>query len=270
MYIDKDSGLAFIDSAKVKVFPSGRRRSLINDGNDINKTYIPFDAEARLNTEANNRKHTSLNGYKQSFINSFENGNLSLVIGGYLFEIKLDSTIGNFATEVDSTTDVIYANIKLEDIMLFAGTQDGKVPAARTTILRDQTLVQTPETCLDIPYSTEDTTGFYFSGLSFSSAVNRPKATSGIQEVISLRILERTEVNGRITWQLCEKSKLPNIDHGDVENSVKVGILEADAINVKGELRAESVKIGADGDPAVALKVKKTDLGTYQLNFIYK
>jgi hypothetical protein len=50
-----DSGqkLAFINSLNVQAFPCGRRRSeQITSADD--KYYIPYDPEARLNTEKNN------------------------------------------------------------------------------------------------------------------------------------------------------------------------------------------------------------------------
>ena len=53
----------FVKSLNVQAFPCGRRRS---DSNQV----IPFDPEARLNTEANNRKHSGINGYTQTFLKS--------------------------------------------------------------------------------------------------------------------------------------------------------------------------------------------------------
>ena len=257
-----NNGLTFIDSSKVRVFPCGRRRSLINNGSVSDKAYLPFDAEARLNTEANNRKHSSLNGFTQSYIRGLDNGILSIAIGGYLFEVQLDSTLAVFAESVTST-DTLYANIKLEEVMLFAGTLDGTIPPAKTKILRDQTVAQTPETCLDVPYSNNSGTGYYFSGLSFSSEKNIPEEASALQQVISLQIADK--ING--SWQLHEASKLPNIAHGDRENSIKVGIVEADEINCSGTITAQYIKIGANGDPAASLKVVDTGKNTYQLRF---
>ena len=168
--------LTFLKSANVQVFPCGRRRSntirtdLNKDGN-AESFQIPFDPEAKLNTEANNRKHSGLNGYTQTYIKSFENNVFSFALAGYLFNINLDSnyntenTFGeklldelrksllntylsnntfdsedakNEATESFNSTfynnnTKIYANIRLEDLQLFTGFQE-----YMTTILRDQ------------------------------------------------------------------------------------------------------------------------------------
>ena len=69
-----NANLIFIKSRYIKAFPCSRRRSNLTidtDGNEnsvLDKYYIPFDPEARLNTEANNRKHSALNGYKQDYL----------------------------------------------------------------------------------------------------------------------------------------------------------------------------------------------------------
>ena len=88
---DTANNLVFIESSYIKVFPCGCRKSeLVETG--ATKQYIPIDPEARLNTEANNRKHSGLNGYKQEYLNYWNtNGELSLVLAGYLFNIKLAS-----------------------------------------------------------------------------------------------------------------------------------------------------------------------------------
>jgi hypothetical protein len=239
MYIDKDTNLAFIDSKSVKVFPCGRRRNQLIDTANDNKTdgYIPFDPEARLNTEANNRKHSSLNGFKQSYINKFENKILSIVIGGYLFDINLthttlDSFAKSFASDIGAD-DAIYANIKLEDITLYSSTT--VTPEYRTTILRNQTATEVPATCLDLKY----TDGYYFSGLSLSSSKNIPEETATYQKVIPLKILE----NKGNSWQMCKSSLLPKIEHGDAEDSIKVT-----NVQVTGGLEVK-------GKPVVALEV---------------
>jgi hypothetical protein len=63
---NKDIKLTFLQSLNVQVYPCGRRRSAVqNDGENY---YIPFDPEARLNTEFNNRKLASANGFTESYI----------------------------------------------------------------------------------------------------------------------------------------------------------------------------------------------------------
>ena len=259
MFINNTNGLAFVDSADINVFPCSRRRSLVNEGSVNSKYYIPFDAEARLNTEANNRKHSGLNGYKQSYIYDYDaqNNKLLLVIGGYFFDITLPP-LNNFVTMLGISGNSVYANIKLEYITLFSGTSDNNVREARTKILRDQTEEQVPKTCLDSSYVKDNKVNYYFSGLSFSSEAHIPEASSGIQEVISLKVLEKINDN----WRLYEQSKLPNIDHGSVENSVKVGILEADSIH------ADKITVGKSDAKVVSLKLEPVDANTDKLCFI--
>lgn len=267
---NKNNKLTFLDSAKVKVFPCGRRRTrLIDEAND-NKTagYIPFDPEARLNTEANNRKHSALNGFKQNYIKSYESNMLSLVIGGYLFDITIDeelgNTLGNFATKIGGTeANVIYANIKLEDIVLFSSTLDGTVPITKTTILRDQTATSVPETCLDIAYNNDvNELRYYFSGLSFSTEENAISKTSDNQHIITLKVLEKVGS----TWQPYLPSMLPEIDHGDVEKSIKVGTIQAlGDLEVNGAVSAGAITM--DGKSVVTLNVVEIEDNKFQLQF---
>jgi hypothetical protein len=268
--------LAFIDSSDINVFPCGRRRSRLVDATDANEPtvgYLPFDPEARLNTEANHRKHSALNGYKQSYVLSFNSSDntLSFVIGGYSFIVKLRKLIGNFAADLVNTyfsgATAIYANIKLEDIVLLSGTSE--VPQALTTILRDQTGDGPPLTCLDLSYAEtddkkdkkKDEKKYYFSGLSITASNKVVKAGKN-QQVLSLKILESVEdhTTGSISWRIPNESLLPNIDHGSVDNSIKVGIIEADEI-----------KIGEDKKPVAMLDLVKlksgNDTGKYQLQF---
>lgn len=115
IYTNANPCLAFLKSSTVKTFPSGRRRSEVVDKDSStdtknNQYYIPFDPEARLNTEANARKHSSLNGYTQTYLKEWnegsdvegelKNGRVLLSLAGYLFDIDLNSlkTPANFGT----------------------------------------------------------------------------------------------------------------------------------------------------------------------------
>lgn len=95
--------LTFVKSEDIQVYPSGRRRSsaIDKDGDTDTKDtyYIPFDPESRLHTEANNRKHSGLNGFTQTYVKDWDNSNkfLTLVLAGYLFNITLDD---NYITKV--------------------------------------------------------------------------------------------------------------------------------------------------------------------------
>ena len=205
--------LTFIKSLNVQAFPCGRRRSAFIDQNNNGKidasetTRIPFDPEARLNTEANNRKHSGLNGYTQTYLNKWDvdNNMLSISLAGYLFNITLeadcvsDAEFGykvfetirdklvNMAANVEgfsfdnesfNENSRIYANILIEDTQLFSGFHD-----YYTGVLRNQSADDFTPAVLDIlcsninayeendptyHYYVDDPGSYYFSGLSFS------------------------------------------------------------------------------------------------------
>lgn len=107
---DNDIVLTFLPSSQVNAYPCGRRRSTQIDADRNDSTtgdiyYIPFDPEARLNTEANNRKHSSLNGFTQTYLQDWnqETKVFTLSLGGYLFNITLDDTYLT-SSQVDNKT----------------------------------------------------------------------------------------------------------------------------------------------------------------------
>lgn len=173
--------LTFIKSTNVQVYPCGRRRS-----SDIENYRIPFDPEARLNTEVNSRKHSSLNGFTQTYFKSsswdnydssdVNDGSLVISLDGYLFTIKLEKinkgtieapnfedyrNITEFGAKVASNTNAtdennyIYANILMETVPLY--TNDELDLDYETTILRNQSQSSndsnTAEDALDLPIS---------------------------------------------------------------------------------------------------------------------
>ena len=249
-YIDSDNKLAYLDSLNVKVFPSGRRKSelvdtYVNDKTE-QKRYIPIDPEARLNTEANNRKHSGLNGYKQSYILDTNTESISLVLAGYLFNIKLSGTYSNgnsiqkigeyLASNIKDTSnnpvvnDEIYVNILTTDVTFFtsvdgSGSHNSEVG---TEILRDQAFNGSPNTCLDLlkaNSSPDKAASYYFSGLSFSAEPledikkNENDGLPAYMHPESLLFLTKdTEGN----WHIYEPSRLPKIDHGETKNSVEI------------------------------------------------
>lgn len=178
---------AFVKSTAIQAYPCGRRRGISGS------THIPFDPEARLNTEANNRKHTGLNGYTQTYLKDWATAadgttqKLNLVLNGYSFSIDTEgitySAFGNTiadrvkahlrdvlrieAGEVDSQINNLthlYANILIEEAQLFAGDPKNYY----TDVLRDHINTDVaPEAALDLLGDTGD---YYFSGLSFSFA----------------------------------------------------------------------------------------------------
>ena len=231
---NNDNGLVFIKSKNINAFPCGRRRSNPIDADNNNDTvsdryYIPFDPEARLNTESNNRKHSSINGFKQSYVHSWTSGSfgneLAIVINGYLFTIKLDSgytTPNTFGAKLEdasylgSSAKNVYATIKLADVKFFSGSAD--ILEATTEVLRDQVFNDEPSLYLDCPIdSTVDKTksdSYYFSGLSLSST----DLTDSYTNTISLKLLTKNDSG----WELYNPSKLPEVDHGDTRDSVKI------------------------------------------------
>jgi hypothetical protein len=272
-HTDAASGLVFMGSQYVKAFPCGRRKSELIDG----VRYIPIDPEARLNTEANNRKHSGLNGYKQSYLRHWTTSgytsNISLALAGYLFDIELPSTSTstnaedivnafgtNIAANFNDSINSIYVNILTTDVTFFSSV-DGSSNANSTVgteILRDQTFKDEPAACLDMPMSSEskDASDFYFSGLSFSAQplkeLKKPVPSNLHPE--SLLLLKM--IDGK--WYINESIKLPKIDHGDTKDSVKIpGDLTVEGdINVNGTITAKEVLIG--GMKAITMEVVQT------------
>jgi hypothetical protein len=196
-----DTFLTFLKSTAVQAYPCGNRRGLADlDGNSatLSDLYnIPFDPEARLNTEANNRKHSSLNGFDQSYLHLWnegieaeeegelgQDGYLQLVVAGYLFNIRLIQGYRKpteFASKLlallensgipETDIEGIYANIRLEETPLFSGTS---LMTNTTSVLKAQT-DDVENLSLDLLKSNvqlSDVTNpdnYYFSGLSFST-----------------------------------------------------------------------------------------------------
>jgi hypothetical protein len=293
-YIDSDNKLAYLNSLNIKVFPSGRRKSeLLNENSPSDKHHIPIDPEARLNTEANHRKHSGLNGYKQSYILDWNGKSISLVLAGYLFNIKLSEDyeshnskechqyISEYLAEnlKDTSgntvvTDSIFVNILTTDVTFFSsidGTNDTNSQVS-TEILRDQSFSSEPSTCLDLPKNGEPqnkAASYYFSGLSFSAEpledIKSELKSSSSMHAFSLQILKRS---GSGEWHVYEPSKLPIIEHGETENSVKIpGDLHITGnLTVDGTITADEVII--DGRQAITLDVVKNSMtDKWQLQF---
>lgn len=310
--------LGFLESLRVKTFPCGRRRSALIGTTPSTQYHIPFDPEARLNTEATSRKSSGLNGFTQTYINHFDSntGILSLVLAGYLFELdltnfklnnteikypKIDDIVeelvisytesltnedrDTFYNDVFNKTNKIYANIRIEKTALVS--MGNKGPTYYTEVLRDQTnqtntVGGTASKDLDLIVSKyinssdlEDFKKFenyYFSGLSFSLSpitarsnennLNSIQSSSQIkngdieQLEVSLCIFQRSADNSE-TWELCQEALLPQIKHGDLENSVKVDTMIADKIYLDYDGNKLSVP---------AIKVVQDD-NKYQLQF---
>lgn len=252
--------LAFLHSTKVHAYPCGRRKSTLIKGKTDTDYHVPFDPEARLSTEYNNRKHSGVNGLVTSFFNEFNvsTRRFSMVLDGYYFDIELPNTkkaqdtvnstesfVEYFVEELEKELGAapgltIYANIRLEETPLFKGDVN-----YNTWILRNQTATKTADSTLDIKIpGTIDNNNveqyYYFSGLSFSyypatrildedlsSITILPEDTDHRkQEVISLCILKRNSTS-KNDWRINEAAKLPRLKHGDAEGSVRFERVEA-------------------------------------------
>lgn len=289
---ESEIALAFIKSLNVQVYPCGRRRSNPDpSATPGSESYIPFDPEARLNTEANNRKYSSLNGFTLSYVKDWDetNGILTLVLGGYLFTIMLTGFTntptdfgGSFLDLWNSSNSLynpdmpkpdnkssIYANIRLIKAPLFSGFET----KYDTEILHNQSLnsPDNPPKGLDFLAASQsnynEPSNYYFSGLSFSTT---PIANSGKggnflvreeervvtddteQKLISLRIL-KSDDNG-IHWAICEEARLPKIEHGKDPNSIKLQKIFADSIVIENEA-------------VPTMRLYQTDTDVYQLQF---
>lgn len=285
--------LAFVQSSKVKAFPCGRRRSKAATNADS----IPFDPEARLNTEANNVSHSSLNGYTQTYLKDFdsEKGILTLVLGGYLFKLDL-CNISDFSKDkivyfgnviYELLAEVLEKNNKDEriswgaDSKLYANIRLEKVPLTQgnlmyyTKVLRNQSDSEFAEPYLDeldsdstSPGYSTNSENYYFSGLSFSATpITQISGTRSIntrvkefqgstveQFEISLCILNTYLDHGQYYWQINQEALLPNIEHGELKDSVKLNTLIADKIYLKNETSNELESV-----PSIILEELETD-----------
>ena len=295
-HIDTINNLAYLDSLNIKVFPSGRRKSeLLNENDQKEKYHIPIDPEARLNTEANHRKHSGLNGYKQDYILDWGSDSIKLVLAGYLFNIKLSTDfrstedtsscqlIGeHLAAELKDNNgnkivdNKIYVNILTTDVTFFKSVDGSSNIESQvgTEILRDQSFSADPRTCLDLQKVNNPklATDFYFSGLSFSAeplyTIKPELKNSNNMHAFTLQILTK---NGDV-WQIYEPSRLPKLDHGDNPDSVKIpGDLAVDGdVNIDGSVTAtELIVQNSDGSTtnAVTLEVITDEKVTNQLQF---
>ena len=251
--------LVFAKSLNVQAFPCGRRRSELVETADpkIDNYYIPFDPEARLNTEVNNRRHASVNGFTNSFVQSFDadKASLNFVLAGYSFSVTgltdgltqfCSSIISRIGSTAQNSTK-IYANIKLEETPLYRNQDEDM--AYNTWVLRNQSATQQAQLTLDIARTGTDVdvrniNDYYFSGLSFSVAPITEDDTTTVstkfleetlnnpaQQEFSICILQRETTTSE--WKIYEAAKLPRVEHGATEDSIEVGHLNAQSIKYK-------------------------------------
>lgn len=136
--------LTFIKSVNIQAFPCGRRSSVgsydKNNNGEIaadEKFYFPFDPEARLNTEANNRKHSSLNGFTQIYLKDWNKGDdnlLTMSLAGYLFTIALTGKQGesdfNFSQPKDFGEEVISCLVRRAESIKTSAVASGNTTIA--------------------------------------------------------------------------------------------------------------------------------------------
>jgi len=276
-YSNNGPMLAFVKSTNIQAYPCGRRSAAINNGD----TFIPFDPESRLNTEANIRKNSSLNGFTQTYVKEWNSTNalLSLVLAGYIFDIKLESgykTYTDFANNLkqklvgEADISRIYANIFLEEAKLYQDTENTNLTYA-TLVLRNQSKSNDGkeawgETSIDLPINTNNNnstviTEYYFSGLSFSTVPltntaalitrdisyeeGRVENEARKRQWVSLCILEKKDG----IWDIHQPALLPKIEHGDTEGSIKLfGNIDATGkLEITDDIKAGGT-IVADGD----------------------
>ena len=281
----------FTKSLYIQAYPCGRRGT-----NHDSNTRIPFDPEARLNTEANNRKHSGLNGFTQTYLDKWDvwNGVLSLSLAGYLFKINLlpdfraagyknDTTsndeaaaqainaFGDALVKVLNNTDSgkIYANILIEDVHLFSGFTD-----YYTGVLRNQTaLGDEPRSVIDLPIDdgnvTDSSSDYYFSGLSFSTNPVTGKSdetystNTGLtkQVWVSLCLMEKKDG----VWQVYEPARLPKIEHGNNVDSIVVGDTQVNGdLTVAAKTETEKLSVSSAATIAdLTVPYKEADKNTH-------
>ena len=291
------SQLAFVKSLNVSVYPCGRRKSTqIDQDNSSNtssdKYQIPFDPEARLNTEQNNRKLSGINGFADTYLKSWDKATakLLLVLAGYSFEISLKgiSENGNFdysdpdnfgkalmeilKPETDllkpevspkpEAADVykIYANIRLEEIPLYSGFTD-----YFTWVLRNQSGTSVAAAELDrlaTNGSSAKADDYYFSGLSFSTVpITGKDGPRSDLYISSEEVTELNQTRDQKVFSLCILKKAQDGPWVIDQSALLPTIAHGDTENsiVLGSITTETIdtdKIGADEAEVTDLDAK--------------
>lgn len=274
--------ITFPNSNAVSVYPCGRRRFIGAD-----ESYIPFDPEARLNTEHNNRKLSSKNGYSQTYIDSIDiydkdtdvtlykpYGEASFSLAGYNFRLVLTpnicsgieiskNTVKNgedylgkaiIAALEDSTSTAIFANIIIETTSLV----QGDTLEYKTWVIRNQTDIDFVN---GLDLFDDNTNNYYFSGLSFSTTPITKESDKSSSECIIEQYDEKGDVikkqmlislklliKDNDHWKINQQAILPNIRHGSEENSVEIDTLNA----------LYGLTQGHNSIPVVSLKIDKS------------
>jgi len=240
----------FISSENINVFPCSRRGQKTITGYASN-----WDPEARLNTERTNRLHTAINGFTDDFIVSYEEQKdeagtgtgkyrLIFVLAGYYIEIKdfnLDNIIGIEALNLNTGT--IYAHLSLHDNIPL------DVSGYYTELLYKQSS-KVDHNLIDVEYSdsTNNASGYFFMGVSFTSAPVEDEVQVGTGANLQTHTLASfdlplfSKTDGDGNWQLVQTSLLPKIEHGETTDSIVVTgkTLLKDTLEVKGATTIEN------------------------------
>ena len=255
MLYESGKDLCWVESSNISVFPCPGRGTIT-----ANNIKIPLDLEARLATERNYTNMTANNGYKKSFIqlelDTEGNKKLKeLVLNGYRFTFTDGNNFNGYYLKdflgdslslgafPSGTTD-IYAVIKTEVTNL---VQSDDI-STTTPVLRHLTAGNN-----NISLDTLTNGTSYFYGLVFTTDPDNAILDPGdTQKKYYLQIIKEGEFN--------LEALLPSIDHGETENSVKMGSVQVDNL---------SLGTGDSKLKVPALHVQEQSDNTYQLQFSY-
>lgn len=228
----------FFPSESVKIFPCSRR------GQSYDPSSLKYyDPEARLNTERTNRIGTAVNGFTDSFIESYENNKLTFVLAGYRIEVKdfYPNEIANAlyqesAGESSSRTNTIYAHLSLHTGISL------NVEGYSTEILYRQSTAETQVNSVDVTYSgkdqnNNDVKADFFVGVSFTSGPVTDTIKDDTLPYYNLLLFNNTQNNNAFVLE--NTSLLPRISHGATGDSVYISDLETTDIEI------DSANIGA-------------------------
>lgn len=287
--------LVFAGSKYVKAFPCGRRRAYETDN-----TPVPFDPEAKLNTELNNRKIVGTSGFANSFYNGQEwsTSTLKLVIGGYSFELDLNSdnsALNDFCNNIakkiyfaehnaEATVtqlkdfiknyNNLFVNIKLAKVKLYESAEDGL--DSYTWMLKNQSNDDNIS-WLDLPETANGSTevdNFYFSGLSFSLSPVVDTQIDSNETLYHAYDSDSTQQNfsfklfiySNNSWKLNPFALLPKITHGDSVDSVQITELQTGSAYISEKVAGTLVKTSIPS-LKVSYQSTTTDGDVYRLQF---
>lgn len=258
----------FLPSQSINIFPCSRR----GQANIDNKAEF-YDPEARLNTERTNRIGTAINGFTDSFIESYENNTLVFVLAGYRVEIK-NFEPSEIADALNvNTTNKIYAHLSIHDqILVNSVSIDTSITDYYTELLyRQATSSEIIDTqSLDVKVSV----GSVFTGISFVSAVDTdgegkvvaPADYVSGRQLLSRNLLLFTKSGETDSWVLEQTSLLPKIAHDEAEDSIVV-----EELHVRSNLQVDGdVMLGVIDDTTGKYSATSGTLTARQVNVPYE